>query len=498
MIGVRPTGWSAAALPPGPSSSSLLQTLRWVARPVPFMDECARRYGDCFTIRLKESPPMVFVSDPEAIRQVFTADPDVLRAGEANAILGPVLGRHSVLLLDGPRHLRQRRLMLPSFHGDVLASYRESIAAIVEREVATWPLGTPLRLWPRMQAITLEVIVRTVFGVEDRAAAEQLRDVLRGMLEWVTGPSRLLMLAMLGPERIERWPMTGFGRALAPVDRLLRAIIRERRADPRTAERDDVLSLLLRARDEDGGSLTDDECRDELVTLLVAGHETTATSLSWAIERILRHPTVLDRLRQEIADGREEYLDAVIKETLRLRPVISIVARRVKAPYELMGHTLPAGVEIAPCIHLVHRRADVYPDPLAFRPERFLERPAGTYTWIPFGGGTRRCLGASFAQLEMKVALQTILAMAELEPDRAEPERIARRAITMTPARGAAVVLRHRRARPTPTQSAPAGSASGESATPGSALTGSATPASAPTGSAPAESSSRRRLRTLT
>jgi len=305
---------------------------------------------------------------------------------------------------------------------------------VAEREIDGWPTGEPFRLWPRMQAVTLEVIMRAVFGVEEGAQLDRLRQILQHTLEWATKPAQMFLMAALGPERLGDMPR--FRRALEPVDRELFELMRARRGDPGLEERDDILSLLLLARHEDGSPMSDQELRDELMTLLVAGHETTATSLSWALERLVRHPDQLERLRA----GDDDYVDAVAKEALRLRPVIPIVVRRLTEPFEVGGYTLPAGVTVAPCIYLMHRRADVYPDPYAFRPERFLEQPAGTYTWIPFGGGVRRCIGASFAIFEMKTVLQAVAGRVWLSPADSEPERVVRRAITLTPNRGAEVL----------------------------------------------------------
>jgi cytochrome P450 len=294
-----------------------------------------------------------------------------------------------------------------------------------------------------MQRITLEVIMRTVFGVQDGPRRERLRRMLSNLLEWGSNPSRMAMLATLGPERIGRLGM--FRRVRAPADELIYEEIRSRREASDLEERDDVLSLLLQARHEDGSPMSDEELRDELMTLLVAGHETTASSLAWAVERSVRTPGVLERLR----DGDDEYVDAVCKETLRLRPILALVVRRLTEPMEIGGVELPAGVTVAPCIYLIHRRPDVYPDPYAFRPERFIEQPAGTYTWIPFGGGVRRCLGASFALFEMRVVLRELVARLELRAADPRPERITRRAITLVPERGGEVVVA-RRAAPAP------------------------------------------------
>ena len=426
-------------LPPGPRSPRAVQATSWIARPLALMERSQKRYGDVFTLNIEPNATWVFFSHPDAIKQIFTGDPRVFHAGEANTILLPVLGPQSVLLLDDAAHIEQRKLMLPSFHGERMQRYGELMAEIAERELDRWPLRERFAIWPRMQAVTLEVILHAVFGVTEGAALDRMRSALKAMLDWTTDQRRLLALAVFGPYRVRDSRV--FQRAMAPVNELILDEIRRRREDPDLAEREDVLSLLLQARHEDGSPMTDSELRDELVTLLVAGHETTATSLSWAVERLLRNPHALKRLQDEVRAGDSEYLDAVIKETLRLRPVIPIVVRKLTRPAEVAGHQLPAGVSAVPAIHLVHRRPDVYPDPHRFKPERFLETPAGTYTWIPFGGGPRRCLGASFAQFEMKIVLAAVIDRLTMRPARPEPERISRRAIAMTPRHGAEIVV---------------------------------------------------------
>jgi cytochrome P450 len=402
------------------------------------MDTCRRRYGPVFTYRLARVGRFVMVSDPGLVKQVFGGSPRALHAGEANSIVEPVLGSSSVLVLDEDEHLRQRKLMLPSFHGERLQLYRDQMAELTAAELERWPFGSPEAARPHMQAITLEVIMRTVFGVDDADRLGRLRTALLGLLEWTTSRLRLFLVAGLGPQRVGTAPFLGLREARAAVDELIFDEIRRRSEDPAVADRADVLSLLVQARDEDGAPMTHAEIRDELMTLLAAGHETTATALAWALEQLSRSPRAL----AELDGGRnEEYLDAVVQETLRLRPVIVAVVRRLKEPMELGPWRLPAGVTVAPCVYLVHRDPEVYPDPEAFRPERFLESPPGTYTWIPFGGGVRRCLGASFAQLEMRTVLATVLEHARLRPTAEEPERIVRRSITFVPERGGRVVL---------------------------------------------------------
>ena len=429
---------SQNGLPPGPRLPVAAQAVSWILRPTQMMEKLRRRHGDTFTITLPRVGPFVFISDPDDVKAVFRGSPERLHAGEANAILEPVLGSHSILLLDEERHIRQRKLMLPSFHGERLGRYREQMESVALAELERWPRGEPVAARPHTQAITLDVIMRTVFGVEEGERMTRLRDALRDLLEWTTARQRLFAVAVFGQERLKSHDWLGFTRVLAQSDELVFEEIRRREKDPALAERDDVLSMLVQARDEDGEPMTPVEIRDELMTLLVAGHETTATALAWALEQLSRHPEVLASLD---SGGNEEMLDAVVAETLRLRPVIVVVARRLVEPMKLGGRELPAGVTVAPCIYLMHRRPEIYPDPDAFRPERFLETPPGTYTWIPFGGGVRRCLGAQFAQMEMKVVLRTLLANARLEPTKDKPERMTRRAITFVPDRGGRVVL---------------------------------------------------------
>jgi cytochrome P450 len=434
---------NAPALPNGPSWSLAGSTVRWWRRPLEVLESCRNRYGDIFTYRIAHEGTWVFVSHPDAVKQVFKGDPRLLHAGEANIVLLPVLGEHSVLLLDEPAHMAQRKLMLPPFHGPRMQRYGELMATIAAEEIERWPNRERLPTRPRMQALTLEVILRAVFGIEDSERLHRMREELGRLLELISDPRRAIFLLVLGPHRIRRFPP--FRRAMERVDRMLFEEIGARRRAADLAEREDILSLLLQARHEDGREMSDRELRDELMTLLVAGHETTATALAWAIELLARHPAELARLQREVVSEDQGYLDAVIKETLRLRPVIALVLRRLVEPMEIGGHMLPAGVSVAPCIYLVHRRPDIYPEPERFRPERFLERPPGTYTWIPFGGGVRRCLGGAFAEFEMKVVLRELVSRRTLTPGGTEPERPVRRTITNVPSRGAEVIVEPRR-----------------------------------------------------
>ena len=444
-------------LPPGPQMPSALQTVGWVMRPLPFLERCRDRYGDMFTLRIHNEPPWVFLGDPEHIKEVFTGDPGVLRAGEANAILRPVLGSRSVLLLDEPDHMAHRKLMLPPFHGERMQAYGDLMGEVTRRNVARWPVGEPFPLWPRMQEITFEVIMRAVFGMAEGAALEHVRRALLRMLEWTTDPRRLGLLALLGPRGVMR--NSGFRAVMEAVDQAVLGEIASRRRDPRLQEREDILSMLLLARYEDGSQMSDRELRDELLTLLLAGHETTATSLAWAFERLLHHPEKLARLREELRVGEDAYLEAVIRETLRLRPVIAIVMRKLTEPVEISVLALPSNNTVVPCIHLVHRRPDVYPEPRSFRPERFLEQPPGTYTWLPFGGGVRRCLGASFAIFEMGKVLATVLSEVDLRAAEPRSERVVRRMITFAPEQRALSVVTARKGAPSTPQTARAAGA---------------------------------------
>ncbi len=419
-------------------------------RPIEFLEGCQRRHGDVFKVRFPIGE-IVFVSDPELIKHVFTGDPDVLHAGEGNAgPLEPLMGRNSVLLLDGPEHMRQRKLMLPSFQGQRMQRYGDVMREIAEREIRSWPVGQPFGLRPRTQAITLEIIIRTVFGIEDAERLAHLSDRLGRMLD--IGMQRTALARIVLPAlrvTIGRGVWNRFQELRADVDEAIYDEIRRRRGAPETAERNDVLSVLLQARDEQGKPMTDEELRDELMTLLVAGHETTATSLAWAFELLLRNPSELETLQRELDGGTDgEYLDAVIKETLRLRPVVPGVVRKLTAPWTLGRYELPAGIRVAPNIYLTHRRPDIYAEPERFRPERFLETPPDTYSWIPFGGGIRRCLGASFAQYEMRIVIPAILRNVKLRAVGDSPEPIRRRAITFVPENDARVVVESLRQSP--------------------------------------------------
>jgi cytochrome P450 len=344
-----------------------VQTAIWARNAQWLLSQCASRFGETFTLRLLREDTWVVVTRPDDVKQVFTGDPRVFHAGEGNRILLPLLGENSLLLLDDEPHMRQRKLLLPPFHGARMQRYTELMAGVAAAEIDTWPVGEPYRLRPRMQAITLEIILRAVFGLEHGERLERLRVELRRLLDLSTSHVMPAVMAALGPEGLARF--TPFTRLMGRVDRLLYEEIAERRGVSDLEQRSDILSLLLQARHEPGPDgvestpMSDKELRDELMTLLVAGHETTGTALAWAIERLSRHPDKFERLRREVAAGQTEYLDAVITETLRLRPVITMVVRRLLAPVEIGGRELPAGVTVAPSIYLMHRRPDIYPDP---------------------------------------------------------------------------------------------------------------------------------------
>jgi cytochrome P450 len=455
LPGSPPRASADAGLPPGPRAPAFLQTLAWSLAPTWVMDRCARRLGDAFTLTFSPSGmQLVLISDPQDVKTVFTASPEIAPSATGNSPIRPVMGERSVLVLTGAEHMRQRKLLLPPFHGERMREYEQTIVQATRADMARWRLGEPMRLQERTRAITLEVILSAVFGVEAERM-DPLREAIAGLL----APMHSLRLVWLALRRMSLERPTGaIGRALDRLDETIYAELARRRVQEDLAQRTDILSLLMQARDEDGEPMTDDELRDELVTLLLAGHETTATSVAWAIERLVRHPQQLARLVAEIdagPDAGERYANAVVNETLRVRPVVPIVARELKQELELGGYRLPAGTRVMPSIYLTNRNSRVYDRPAEFRPERFLDDAPDTFAWIPFGGGIRRCIGASFAQLEMKLMLRTMLA--ELEPSlpparrpslgrgvRGGDEWIRRRAITLVPARGASVVWRKR------------------------------------------------------
>jgi cytochrome P450 len=422
-------------LPPGPRLPGPLQALRLLVRPLAFLHACERRFGRTFTVNFAPYGRVVYLADPGDIREVFTGDGATFHTGEARAPLADVLGRHSLLLLDEDEHLRERRMMLPPFHGERLRDYEQAMASITADEVRSFPLGRPFALRPHMQAITLEVILRVVIGTREPERLVALRRALSRLVGM--NPTLLLAASWVRRDLGPGSPWRTFTRIRDEADALLYDEIARRRAQPGG---DDVLSLLLEARDEEGRSLDDRALRDELVTLLLAGHETTATGLAWAFERLVRHPAAMSRLLATLDAGEDAYLEAVIREALRVRPVVLEVARHLTHPVELAGHRLPAGTTVMSSLALVALSARHWEEPAAFRPERFLDGQPDPYTWVPFGGGVRRCLGASFALFEMQVVMREVLRRVALAPARPEPERGRVRHVTFAPSRGGEVI----------------------------------------------------------
>jgi cytochrome P450 len=431
-------------LPPGLRWPPALQWLMMVSRFEAF-DARLRRIGSLVTLRFPGLGTIVSAADPQMIKQLFTGDREVLHAGAANAPLAAVLGGNSVLLLDGEQHLQRRRMLLAPFHGEAVRGYSDVVAQITEEEVGRWPRGSEFAIWPRMQAITLEVIMRAVIGVRDERRLERLRVLLLG----VQHNSIYAVVAEgarpgLSESRLGRG--LPWVRARLKAERMLDEEIAAHRHDPEG--REDILAMLIAARDEHGRPLSDAELRGELLTLLIAGYETTSTALAWCFERLVRNPDVLARLQRELVeDDGDTYLEAVINETLRSRPVIDSVQRRLTAELEIGGYRIPAGTIVAPAIVGVQLDGDLFEDPHAFRPERFLEQPIAPYTLIPFGGGLRRCIGASFAVMEIKTVLRTVLAQIDLQASSSKPEKPKRgRRIATYPARGGLVTVAERAA----------------------------------------------------
>ncbi len=431
-------------LPPGPRMPAIAQTLAWALALPWVLENCAARLGETFTLTFAPSGRrIVVVSEPEAVKTVFQAPPEVAPSAAGSSPIAPIMGPHSVLTLTGPEHLRQRRLLLPPFHGERMRAYEQTIVEATRRDMESWPRGAPMRLAERTRAITLEVILAAVFGVE-AARMDALRRAIVGLFEPL-GVGTLLQMAL--SRRIDQRPTGRLGVALDELDAVIYEELRRRRTQTDLEQRQDILSLLLLARDEQGTAMTDAELRDELVTLLLAGHETTATASAWAVERLVRHPDKLARLAAEIDAGEsEEYLQAVVHETLRVRPVVPMVVRVLEQPLTVAGYTLPAGTRVAPSIYLTNRNPRVYEAPREFRPERFVGVAPDTFAWIPFGGGIRRCIGASFALLEMRVMLRTMLVALTPRLARREASLLGagewnvRRAITLVPSAGTRVV----------------------------------------------------------
>ena len=433
-------------LPPGPRVPSLFQIFQWVFRPIPFMQRCAETYGDAFTLRIMGATPIVFFSDPATIKQVFTGDPERLQAGQANSrVFRLFVGPNSLLVLDGARHKRERRLLMPPFHGERMRLYGDMMCEITDRMIDTWPPETSFPIHSCMLEITLDIILRAVFGVREDARTARLRTLIIEYLGLLVGRNPLLALAAWG--RLTRLQ--------GEIDRLLYDEIR-RCKELAQEGRTDIMAMLVAVRDEDGQPMRDEEIRDEMITMLLAGHDTTATSLAWVIHRLLQNPDVLATARAEVASvigsgphpprptaeqvAEFSYLDAVIKETARLNPVVPITVRHLEQGMHIGGYDLPAGAIAAPCIYLTHRRPELWPNPEEFNPERFVARRVDPYTFFPFGGGVRYCLGAAFATYEMKMVLARILSRVTLRPDPGHTVRTERRGITFVPSGGVPVI----------------------------------------------------------
>jgi cytochrome P450 len=415
-----------------------LQTARFIVRPIPFLEHWRSELGETYRANLFGPGDVVFLSDPESIKKLFMADRVNTIAPGRNIILAPLLGKQSLLLQEGDEHMRRRKLMLPPFHGERMRGYERVIVEATERAIAGWPMAEEFALHPSMQEITLDVILTAVFGIEDAERREALRDLLVEVLGASASP---VAVGVVTPGLRKFPPFSSVPKLVDRADQLLYAEIAEHRRRPDLAERDDILSMLLTARFDDGSAMEDREVRDQLMTLLLAGHETTATGLAWTFDLLLHHPDTLVRLEIELAAGESEYLDAVVEESLRVRPVVPFTGRQLKEDADLGGYHMPAGTTILVGIYLAHSREDVFADPHAFRPERMLEEGAPeTYSWIPFGGGTRRCIGAAFAQMEMRIAIETILRCVKLEAASPELERPVRRNVTLSPANGTRVI----------------------------------------------------------
>jgi cytochrome P450 len=444
---VDPAQLSALAAPPSIRLPRLAQSLRFNQRQIEFVFRARRELGEVFRMRGTIPGGPVITSHPDHVRSLFTASPEQAPSLTGESPLRPILGPNSVLTAVGPRHMRQRKLLLPAFHGEAIESYARMIAAATEREIDRWPLETPFSLAPRMQAITLDVIMAGIFGIEGRPEPGTPEARLRGAVKRTVAASTRPGAQLTELIHIGREEPIGLMRAgLALLDRPTYAVIAARRAAADLSRRRDILSLLLQARTEEGEALSDKELRDELLTLVLAGHETTANSLAWAWERLVRNPAAQRALVAAVrsGEGGEEWIEATIVETMRSRPVIPMIGRRVSVPWRLGEYGVPAGTAVTMSILLLHHREDLYPRPFAFRPERWLARKPGTYEWIPFGGGIRRCLGAALAMAEQRIVLAAMARRLDLEADRPEPERAVHRNVTMIPSRGARVIVRAR------------------------------------------------------
>lgn len=438
------------ALPPGPTFiSPYIAVLPYLYRPFPMLEAYARHYPDAFTLRVPRLDHAAVFYHPDAVKEIFSLGPDDAHAGKVNSILGPLLGQYSLLLLDGAEHLRQRKLLLPPLHGERMASYGERMVRLTEEAIRSWPSGGKFPIHPRLQHIALDIILRVIFGVEEAENMEQMHARVADILDAAANP--LLLFQGFQKDWGPWSPWGKFVRNRDEADIMIHDLIRRRRESHE--KKDDILSLLLEVRDEDGRPMPDEELRDELVTLLVAGHETTATALSWALRWLLDSPSLVSRLRGDLENegalpnlepdriARAPLLDAVVRETLRMQPVIPMVGRELQRPARIGGYDLDAGTPVIASIYLVQRRPDLYPEPGRFDPDRFLRRKFGPNEWLPFGGGIRRCIGMAFALYEMKMVLATILARTVLRLPRFSKVREVRRSITVSTSEGMPVVL---------------------------------------------------------
>ena len=432
-------GAQGERLPPGPRSPRAIQTLEWMRRPMELMDRCRSRYGKIFSLKLGPSGQVVMIADPRVAKQVLTADPDLFPAGDTNGLFKDVVGENSILVLDGPRHIAHRKRMLPAV-GRHAQRYGEMIAEIARNRVSGWRAGEEIALLDEMEAISFEVVMRIALGGDGTSDREQrLRELMPEMMDRCD--SSLTLIPWFRRELGGHSPFGRLVRVLGQLDELFHEAISERRRDPLIQVRDDVLSLLLQATEEDGSPLEEKVIRDELLTILMAGYETTTAGLTWSFERLLRAPDKLELLLLDLEAGSDRYLEAVVKETLRRRPVIPIVARRSLVPIELLGYTIPAGSVLMVPIYLIHLDPEIYDEPLKFRPERFLDTEPEAGAYIPFGGGVRRCLGASLAQHEMMIVLRTVLEQATLSAVDPEDEPVERRRFTFSPGDGGSAVV---------------------------------------------------------
>jgi cytochrome P450 len=443
-----PGAAQTSALPPGPGP---IATFGFLRNPYRFLNRCAREFGDWFTVRVPGVAPFVFTSDPAAVHEVFQGDAAVLHAGKANSPLGAFMGERSVLFLDGDEHLHDRRTILPAFQGERMRAYAPMMRSIARAAIARWPTDVRFPVYPEMRAISFDVIMRTAFGLDESAAAGRLKDLIARLFALYSG--RLASVFQLPAFRLDLGAWSPWGRVVRLNREMEAALYAEfaRRRASAEGNREDILSMLLAASDEKGALLSEQVLRDEMMTILLAGHETTAASLAWAIYRLGQHPEVARAARDEVEHLPEDadpasmrYLDAVLSESMRLSPVVPNIGRALQDDLTIAGHKLPRGVVLAPCIYLLHRRAELWPDPEKFDPARFVDSRPMPYAFIPFGGGTRRCLGAAFATCQMKIVLSELLRRFEVAPANGYEPRPTRVSIAIGPSEGAPVILKSR------------------------------------------------------